>query len=118
MDTCPVGAISKRPEDGVVVVAEDLCLPGCRLCHDACPYRVPQFVEDGPARLCDLCLDRRVNEEKPICVVACPQYALDAGNIEELRSRFGGETRVKGLPDPELTRPSILFRKTKTQEMS
>ena len=116
--TCPTGAISKRPDDGVVVVAADLCLPGCRLCHDACPYRVPQFADDGPARICDLCLDRWENGGKPICVVACPQQALDAGPLEELSSHYGGEARVKGFPDPNLTRPSILFRNKKTQEMS
>ena len=118
VETCPVGAISKRTEDGVVVVAENLCLPGCRLCHDACPYRVPQFAEDGPARICDLCLDRRENGEKPICVVACPQRALDAGPLEDLSSRYGGEARVKGFPDPNLNRPSILFRNKKPQEVS
>ena len=118
VDTCPVGAISKRPEDGVVIVAEDLCLPGCRLCLDACPYRVPQFAENGPARLCDLCLDRWEDGGKPICVVACPQRALDAGPLEDLSSRYGGEARVKGFPDPNLNRPSILFRNKKPQEVS
>lgn len=117
VDACPTGAISKRPENGVVVVAGDLCLAGCRLCRDACPYHVPQFAEDGPARLCDLCLDRWEAGGKPICVLACPQRALDAGPLEELRSRYGGEAQVKGFPDPEQTRPSILFRRKKSQQL-
>ncbi len=110
VDACPTGAISKRPEDGVVVVSGDLCLAGCCLCLDACPYRIPQFADDGPARLCDLCLDRWEDGGKPICVVACPQRALDAGPLDELGSRYRGEAQVKGLPDPDLTKPSILFR--------
>ena len=113
VDACPTRAISKRSEDGVLVVARDLCLPGCRVCLDACPYRIPQFAEDGPARICDLCLDRRKDGEKPVCVVACPQRALDAGPFEELRNCYGGEARVRGFPDPGRTRPSILFRSKK-----
>lgn len=113
VDACPTGAISKRPENGVVVVEGDLCLPGCRLCRDACSYHIPQFAADGPARLCDLCLDRWENGAKPACVLACPQRALDAGHLEELRSRYSGETRTKGFPDPDRTRPSILFRSKK-----
>ncbi|MBI2089056.1 MAG: 4Fe-4S dicluster domain-containing protein [Deltaproteobacteria bacterium] len=113
VDACPTGAISKRAENGVVVVSGDLCLAGCRLCLDACPYRVPQFAEDGPARICDLCLDRWEAGEKPICVVACPQRALDAGPFEEISSRYGGKARVRGFPDPGRTRPSIVFRSKK-----
>ena len=118
VEVCPTQAISKRPEDGVLVVTGDLCLAGCRLCLEACPYRIPQFADNGPARLCDLCLDRWEDGAKPICVVACPQRALDAGPLEELRSRYGGETRVKGFPDPGLTQPSVLFRDKKAQEVS
>ena len=113
VDACPTGAISKRSEDGVVVVEGDLCVPGCRLCRDACPHHVPQFAADSPARLCDLCLDRWANGEKPICVVAWPQYALDAGPLEELRRCHGGDAQVEGFPDPGKTKASIVFRRKK-----
>ncbi|MBI2998638.1 MAG: 4Fe-4S dicluster domain-containing protein [Deltaproteobacteria bacterium] len=113
VEACPTRAIHKRPEDGVVVVEEELCLSGCRRCLEACPYQAPQFIGEGPARLCDFCLDRWEIAEKPICVLACPQRALDAGPLEELRSRHGGGTRVKGFPDPGQTMPSILFRSKK-----
>ena len=36
-DACPAGAISKRAEDGIVVVDKDKCT-GCQDCYSACPY--------------------------------------------------------------------------------
>ena len=118
VDTCPTGAISKQPDDGVVIVAGDLCLPGCRVCLDACPYRVPQFADDGPARICDLCMDRWEDGRKPICVDACPQRALDAGPIEEFRALHDGDPRVNGFPDSGETKASILFRGKKARSDS
>lgn len=110
VDGCPTEALRKRPEDGVVVVVEDLCLVGCRLCADACPYQAPQFVGGGTARLCDLCADRRELGQQPVCVTACPQRALDFAPLEELRNRYNGDSRLRGFPDPDSTGPAILFR--------
>ncbi len=110
VDACPTSAIRKRPRDGVVVVDGDLCISGCRRCLDVCPYYAPQFVDGGPMRLCNLCRERREAGSKPACVLACSQHALDAGSLEELRRRYGGETAVEGFSDPGETRPSILFR--------
>ena len=46
---CPADAISKREEDGIVVINRDTCLgnSACdELCKKACPYSIPQFGED------------------------------------------------------------------------
>ena len=78
---CPVGAITKRQIDGIVIVDEELCSGGeqCgRACLEACLYEAPQFGEEPNAKMqkCDLCLDRLGNGKQPICVAACPMRAL------------------------------------------
>ena len=88
---CPVNAISKREEDGVVVVDREACLGNeeCAMfCKGACPYGAPQFGAEEGAKMqeCEFCLDKLAESKKPICVDACPMWALDAGPIQELRA--------------------------------
>ena len=48
---CPVGAITKRKEDGIVTVDNELCIGNeeCNSkCSKACPYDTPQF---GPEKM-------------------------------------------------------------------
>lgn len=109
---CPTGAIAKRAGDGIVVVDQGRCLPGCRSCLYACPYESPQFREDDAVmEKCDLCLDRLGEGKKPLCVASCPLRALDAGPLEDLRQTYGGTREAPGFPAPSLTGPSILFRR-------
>ena len=86
-DACPTGAITKRAEDGIVVVDAEAC-NGCRLCADACPYGAPQFGQDGTMQKCDLCLgsisDLRQRGGEPACVATCPGEALVFGDMETL----------------------------------
>jgi anaerobic dimethyl sulfoxide reductase subunit B len=77
-DACPEEAITKRKEDGVVVVEREKCT-GCHACLDACPYEIPQFDTDGKMQKCDMCLDRIENGKIPICVATCPTQALRWG---------------------------------------
>jgi Fe-S-cluster-containing dehydrogenase component len=83
LEICPAGAISKRTEDGVVVVDRNECV-GCRNCEKACPYGAPQFGLDGKMQKCDLCLERRAEGKEPACVATCPGEALAFGDIAEL----------------------------------
>lgn len=96
---CPSGAISKRTENGVVVVDGQLCT-GCRECYEACPRRVPQFGADGVMGKCDLCLDRAA----PACAAACPTAALRSGTMAELAdlARKRGGKRLAGAEGPAL----------------
>jgi anaerobic dimethyl sulfoxide reductase subunit B len=83
VEACPQKAISKREEDGIVVVDSDKC-NGCRTCYEVCPVKAPQFSEDGIMHKCDMCLDRTSNGQIPVCAATCPTQALRWGTHEEL----------------------------------
>jgi len=111
---CPVGAISKRDEDGIVIVDRNVCLgkDNCQLCLEACPYDAPQFgcEEDTKMQKCDLCVDRWRGGKKPVCVEACPMWALDAGPIDELRAKYGDVRGAEGFVYSEGLSPSVTFK--------
>lgn len=114
LSACPAGAIAKRPEDGIVTVDAAACLGAerCGRCRDACPYGAPQFTagDTGPMSKCDLCLERWAEDQKPVCVTACPMRALDAGPLEQLRRTYGDLREAEGFsPAPGLG-PSIIFK--------
>lgn len=84
---CPMQAISRRPEDGTVIVERDMCV-GCRSCELACPIGAPQFPQDGKMAKCDLCYVRRDNGMSPACVNVCPTGALDFGSVREISQKM------------------------------
>ena len=99
---CPTGAISKRVEDGVVVVEKNKC-NGCRDCFSACPYGVPQFGADGKMQKCDYCIEIG---HTPVCVESCPAEALYSGLLDELLDM--GSTKATKKMDGT-TRPSLVI---------
>jgi len=111
---CPVNAIYKRKEDGIVMVDRDLCMgkDDCGLCLEACPYDAPQFGEEENAKMqkCDFCADRWAEGKKPICVESCPMRALDAGPIEEMREKYGDNVEAEGFFYDSDNLPSIIFK--------
>ncbi|MDP2661726.1 MAG: 4Fe-4S dicluster domain-containing protein [Dehalococcoidia bacterium] len=108
---CPASAITKRDEDGIVLVDQSACIQGCRACLLACPYQSPQFRDhESKMEKCDFCLERLEQGEKPLCVASCPLRALDSGPLEELTARYGETDRAPGFADPTLSRPAIVFR--------
>ena len=110
---CPTKAHYKRTEDGLVVIDQEKCI-GCAMCAVACPYNAP--VLDPKARKmtkCDGCLDRLEKGLMPICVEACPQRAIEFGDIEELRQRHGTNAVAGTLPEATITDPSLVIAKPK-----
>jgi len=76
---CPVAALVRRGE--VVAFYREVCV-GCKNCMEACPWGVPRFnFNTGTIGKCDLCIERVSKGEKPYCVSACPNGALE---IKEL----------------------------------
>jgi len=81
------------------------------VCREVCPYEVPQFgAEENPTmQMCNLCVDRWDQNKKPICVMACPTRAMDAGPMHELRTKYGDMREAEGFTYFESTNPSVCF---------
>ena len=103
MTVCPASAISKRTEDGIVVVDRDKCI-GCHACAGACPFGAPQYGEDGTMQKCNYCLDRVLEGQVPACVESCPTRALRAGTMDELSGLAGERAarRMVAASDPSI----------------
>ena len=98
VDACPQNAISKRPEDGIVVVDKEACI-GCRTCAAACPFGVPQFGKDAKMQKCDTCIGERDSDMvDPPCVMTCPTQALSLSTMDVARKR-DAEKSMKALVD-------------------
>ncbi len=83
------------------------------LCRDVCPYGAPQFGEEPNTKMqmCNFCLDRLAENRQPICVGACPVYALDSGPLEELVLKYEGVNKqAEGFIHSPDTKPSALFK--------
>ena len=110
---CPVGALAKRPEDGIVTQAREKCI-GCQACVKTCPYKAPQYIKkERKAGKCDLCADLTAKGENPACVDACLMRSLQYGDIQSLRKKYGGTAVVKGLPDAKATSPALTIKPDK-----
>jgi anaerobic dimethyl sulfoxide reductase subunit B (iron-sulfur subunit) len=105
---CPTQAMHKG-EHGIVSVDRDKCI-GCRYCEWACPYMAPCFdSEAGVMTKCDFCADYLAEGKAPACVAACPSRALEFGELDELRAMHGDTAGVEPLPDPKITKPSLVI---------
>lgn len=118
---CPYDAISKRTEDGIVIVDRDACIgeDDCGECLEACPYGALRFGREENPRVqkCDFCLERWFQDKPPICVASCPTRALDAGPIEEIEAKYGSIRQAEGFEYDENLRPSVLFKPKPRQTM-
>ncbi len=114
-DACPVDAITKREEDGVVLVSRETCIGGDECgykCLKACPYDAPQFGEETNARMgkCNFCIDRLEAGKPPNCVETCPTRALDAGALPELEKKYGQGREAEAFSWSKRTRPAVVLK--------
>ncbi|MBI2303522.1 MAG: 4Fe-4S dicluster domain-containing protein [Chloroflexi bacterium] len=108
---CLPRAIQKRPRDGIVTLDPQKCRPHCRRCAAVCPFGVPQFDQQGLALpMCDFCSQRQAAGQKPLCILACPQRALDAGPVETLKEKYGSGAWPRALTDPRGCRPALVTK--------
>ncbi len=113
VQACPTGATYKSPEDGTVLVNEELCI-GCGNCIPACPYGARyRHVEKKKVDKCDFCQDRRERGELPACVVTCPTKARVFGDINDPESdvrRLLQKNSFVRVINPETdTKPNIYY---------
>lgn len=94
VEVCPEKAISKRVEDGIVVVDQRKCI-GCRTCGTACPFHIPQYGRTGAMQKCNMCLERWEQGKQPSCVATCPGEALRFGTMEDLMAMSATKSAEK-----------------------
>lgn len=109
LPVCPTTAISKRKEDGVVIIDQAKCV-GCGYCEWACPYGAPQLnPKTGTMSKCDFCVDYLNEDKDPACVAACQMRVLHYGDMNELRAKYGNTGAIYPFPDPSITQPNTTF---------
>ncbi len=109
VEFCPVNAIIKREEDGVVLIMADKCI-NCGACLEACPYGVPvQNTAKTKVSKCDFCIDLLAKGDTPACAGACPLGLIKSGEIDSLRKEYGNIADIKGIATSDITGPNVVF---------
>ncbi|HQA72156.1 MAG TPA: 4Fe-4S dicluster domain-containing protein [Deltaproteobacteria bacterium] len=100
---CPFAANHKH-RTGAVVIDSEICFGGAK-CRTVCPWSIPQrqsgvgvylhiaptLAGNGAMFKCDLCHDRLLKGENPVCADACPRDAMLVGS----RSEISAEARKR-----------------------
>ena len=110
VEACPVGAMYKA-NDGTVLHDASLCV-GCKACINACPYDAPAYIDSKKiVGKCDACAAIRAAGGKPACVAACPMRALDFGDLDELKAKYGSNlvSELPCLPSSD-TEPNLVIK--------
>ena len=105
---CPVRAISKSADTGIVTVDPNKCI-GCGFCSWACPFNAPQLTSvSGKMENCNFCqtpgLERPLDMPRA-CEEICPTGAIRSGPLalvntqgrERAAARLSGQS-LQGFP--------------------
>lgn len=114
VQNCPTLALFKSA-DGTVQHNDERCVV-CRNCTLVCPYGAPQYLEDENMIIkCDSCKALREEGRNPVCVDSCPARAIDFGELDELREKYGSDLvdEIPSLPTANYTNPNILLNPNK-----
>ena len=87
-----------KTREGPVVWRGEKCM-GCRYCMVSCPFNIPKFEyysANPKIQKCDMCYERIVKGEKPVCVENCGD-ALYFGTRRELIAE--ARKRITENPD-------------------
>lgn len=107
LKSCPVQAITKDANTGIVLIDQALCI-GCRYCEWACPYGAPQFnAATGKVEKCTGCNHRIAKGLQPACATTCSARALNHTADFDLTGGHGAKPAQ--FADPAMTNPSIKF---------
>ncbi|OIP62410.1 MAG: 4Fe-4S ferredoxin [Nitrospirae bacterium CG_4_9_14_3_um_filter_53_35] len=107
LKSCPVGAISKRDSDGIVLIDQDKCV-GCKYCIFACPYGAPQYNSaTKKVEKCTFCVHRIDAGLPPACVSTCLGRTLT--KVDSFSASESGQNAPAGFNNSGHTNPSIKF---------
>lgn len=105
---CQPEAIWRR-DDGLVLIDDTRCTR-CRKCEADCPYGAIGYDQaTNTVSKCHFCFDEMDSGLPPACVAACPNRALDFGDLAEMQKRHGTTNRVFPLPDASISRPALVI---------
>lgn len=83
LEACPVRAIYKREQDGIVVLDQDKC-QGFRRCNQACPYDKVYFNHaTRKSEKCIFCFPRVEQGVAPACARQCPGRLRFVGYLDD-----------------------------------
>jgi anaerobic dimethyl sulfoxide reductase subunit B (iron-sulfur subunit) len=108
------GGLIKEPEYGAILVDPAKATSAAlRNAWSVCPYGAIAFDSDAPnskAVVCNFCIDRLKQNLYPVCVMSCPQRALDFGTMSDMKSKYGTNQQLEDMPDPSVVKPAIVFK--------